>query len=174
LKTRYESPLAQPINKLTIKTMSDTELSAEAESREQTAIAEGRDARGRFTRGNPGRTHGTRTKATRAVEALLEGEAGALTRKAVEKALEGDVQALRLCLERLAPARKPEGRTVELPELAEAATPADQARAVVAAVATGQVPADVGKALLDGIASVCRIVEISEIEARLRALEEAK
>jgi hypothetical protein len=134
----------------------------------------GRDRAGRFAAGNGGKPRGARNRATRAVERMLEGEAGALTRKAVEKALEGDVQALRLCLERLCPARKPEGRTVELPELAEAATPANQARAVVAAVATGQVPADVGKALLDGIASVCRIVEISEIEARLRALEESK
>lgn len=151
--------------------MTGAEHSPEATDRQQAAIAEGRDARGRFAPGNAGRPVGTRTKATRAVEALLEGEAEALTRRAVEKALDGDVQALRLCLERLAPARKPEGRTVELPELAEAATPAEQARAIVAAVATGQVPADVGKALLDGIASVCRIVEISELEQRIAALE---
>jgi len=32
----------------------------------------------------------------------LEGEAEALTRKAVELALEGDVTALRLCLDRIA------------------------------------------------------------------------
>ena len=36
----------------------------------------------------------------RAAEALLDGEAEALTRKAIETALEGDVAALRLCLDR--------------------------------------------------------------------------
>jgi len=36
-----------------------------------------------------------------AVEALLDGEAKAIARKAVEKALEGDMAALRLCLERV-------------------------------------------------------------------------
>ena len=41
-----------------------------------------------------------------AAEALLDGEAEALTRKAVELALEGDTVALRLCLERLLPPRK--------------------------------------------------------------------
>lgn len=40
--------------------------------------------------GNPvGKPKGTRHKATQAAQVLLEGEAEALTRKAVEKALEG-------------------------------------------------------------------------------------
>lgn len=52
-----------------------------------------------------GRPQGSRNKATLAVEALLEGEAEALTRKAIERALEGDIQALRLCLERVCPVR---------------------------------------------------------------------
>ena len=34
---------------------------------------------------------------------LLDGEARALTRKAIERALAGDVTALRLCLERIVP-----------------------------------------------------------------------
>ena len=43
--------------------------------------------RGRpFAPGNPGRPKGARHKVSRAVEALLEGEAEALTRKAVEAA----------------------------------------------------------------------------------------
>jgi len=57
--------------------------------------------------GNPaGRPKGARSKTTLAVEALLEGQAEALTQKAIEKALEGDGVALRLCLERIAPAAK--------------------------------------------------------------------
>jgi hypothetical protein len=52
--------------------------------------------------GNPsGRPHGSRNKATLALEALLDGEGEAITRKAIEKALEGDTAALRLCLERI-------------------------------------------------------------------------
>src|SRR5215475_9848913 len=57
--------------------------------------------------GNPaGRPKGARNKSTLAAEALLDGEAEALTRKAVEMALGGDTVALRLCLERLVPPRK--------------------------------------------------------------------
>ena len=46
--------------------------------------------------GNPaGKPKGARNKATLAIEALLDGEAEALTRKAIERALEGDGVALK-------------------------------------------------------------------------------
>src|SRR5688572_33357264 len=59
------------------------------------------------TSGNPrGRPSGSRHKTTLAMEELLDGEAEKLTRKAVEMALAGDMVALRLCLDRITPARK--------------------------------------------------------------------
>ena len=65
---------------------------------------------GRFQKGqsgNPnGRPPGSRNKTTLAVDALLDGEAETLTRKAIELAKTGDVTALRLCLDRIAPVRK--------------------------------------------------------------------
>ena len=73
-------------------------------------VSTGRLQDGRFrpgVSGNPaGRLRGTKNRATKAAEELLEGEAEALTRKAVELALAGDTVALRLCLERLLPPRK--------------------------------------------------------------------
>jgi hypothetical protein len=49
---------------------------------------------------------GARNRATVAAERLLDGEADTLTRKAIELAKEGDTTALRLCIERILPARK--------------------------------------------------------------------
>ncbi len=66
----------------------------------------GRNTDGTFATGNPGKPKGARHRATQAALALPEGEAEALTRKAVEAALAGDVSALRLCLDRIAPPRK--------------------------------------------------------------------
>jgi len=52
--------------------------------------------------GNPkGRPKGSRNQATMIAEALLDGEAEAITRRLVDKALEGDTAALRLCFDRL-------------------------------------------------------------------------
>jgi hypothetical protein len=52
-----------------------------------------------------------------ATEALLDGEAEAITRVAVERAKEGDATALRLCLERILPPRKDRPVSFSLPNL---------------------------------------------------------
>jgi Family of unknown function (DUF5681) len=57
----------------------------------------GRNPDGRFAKGNSGNTgrpRGSRSRATLAAEALLDGEVEALTRKLIDKALEGDSAAL--------------------------------------------------------------------------------
>ena len=69
----------------------------------------GRNTAGQFTTGNTGRPRGSRNKITLATESLLQGQAEALTQTAVTKALEGDSVALRLCMERIAPAPKGSG-----------------------------------------------------------------
>src|SRR4051794_24922955 len=52
--------------------------------------------------GNPhGKPKGTRHRVTVAAETLLEGEAEAITRKAIELAKQGDGPALRLCMDRI-------------------------------------------------------------------------
>ena len=64
----------------------------------------GRNTAGKFTSGNSGRPKGARNKKTLAIKNLLEGQAEALTQTAIYKALDGDSMALRLCMERIAPA----------------------------------------------------------------------
>ena len=59
-----------------------------------------RNADGTFAVGNPGKPKGTRNRATRAIEKMLEGQSEALTQVAIDKALDGDTTALRLCLDR--------------------------------------------------------------------------
>jgi Family of unknown function (DUF5681) len=68
--------------------------------------------------GNPsGRPKGARNKTTIAIDALLENEAEALTRKVIELALDGNVLALRLCVERLTPPRRAQGVAFDLPKI---------------------------------------------------------
>jgi hypothetical protein len=74
--------------------------------------------------GNPsGRPKGARHRTTVAIEVLLEGEGEALTRKAIELAKAGDMQALRLCMDRLAPPRRDSPVVFDLPEMRRSATP---------------------------------------------------
>jgi hypothetical protein len=98
--------------------------------------------RGRpFTKGrsgNPtGKPRGARHRATLAAEALLDGEAEALTRKAIELALAGDPIALRLCLDRILPPRRERTLKFVLPELRSTADAGSAMAAILAAVAAG-------------------------------------
>jgi len=131
----------------------------------------GRDASGRFTHGNPGRPQGARHKATQAALALLEGEAEALTRQAVTMALAGDGAALRLCLERIAPPRKDAPLTLDLPPMRSAADAARAAAAALAAVTQGELTPTEAAQILGLIESYRRILETTELEARMAALE---
>ena len=84
--------------------------------------------------GNPkGKPKGARHKVTMAVEALFDNEAEVLSRKAIELAKEGDLTALRLCLDRICPPKKERSIYFDAPDLK---TPAD-ALAVIAAIARG-------------------------------------
>lgn len=122
--------------------------------------------------GNPaGRPKGARHKTTLAIEALLEGEAEALTRKAVEMALAGDMQALRLCMDRLAPPRKDRSVTFDLPPIETLEDLPKATRALMAAVATGELTpaeaAELGK-LVD---AHVKAIEATDLNRRLEALE---
>ena len=102
--------------------------------------------------GNPrGRPMGSRNNATLACEALLEGQAEALTQKAVDMALAGDPVALRICLERICPVRKDRPVTFALPPITSPRDAADIAAAVAEAVAAGQLTpseaAEIGKVI---------------------------
>ena len=124
--------------------------------------------------GNPaGRPAGTRNRATVAIEALLEGEAEAIGRKAVELALEGDSMALRLCMERIAPVRR--GRPVKF-SLPALEGPADLVKALgglLRATADGELSPEEAVAVATILETKRRAHETVEFEARLAALEKA-
>lgn len=123
--------------------------------------------------GNPaGKPKGTRHKATQAALTLLEGETEALTRKAVELALQGDTTALKLCLERIAPPLKPRAQSVTL-DMPPPDNLADTARAFVNAAAKGDLPPDIAAQLVSAVASVARVEEMETIKQRLESLERA-
>lgn len=134
----------------------------------------GRDTAGRFGPGNPGKPAGARHKATQAALVLLDGEAGALTRKAVEMALTGDTTALRLCLERITPPRRDVPVQFTLPRMETARDAAKAAGAVLEAVAAGELTPTEGAHLMGLVEAYRRTLETTELEARVAALEHGK
>jgi hypothetical protein len=126
---------------------------------------------GAFRPGNPGRPKGCRNRATLAALALLEGEAEALARKAIELALAGDTVALRLVLDRLLPKHRPVRLELPLRTLEDLDHATD---AISGALAEGSVTLDEVAALAGLVEARRRLLETTELERRLAALEQAQ
>lgn len=127
---------------------------------------------GRFKPGNPGKPKGARHRVTRAIEALLEGQHEALTKAAIDKALEGDTVALRLCLDRLAPPRRDAPVSIDLPPVKTAADAVSVSSAILASVTAGDVTPDEAGRVMALLTAHKAIVETGDLEQRIAALEE--
>jgi hypothetical protein len=103
--------------------------------------------------GNPaGRPRGSRNKTTMLMQNLLEDEAEAIARKAIEMAKAGDMAAIRVCMDRLAPARRGAAIFCELPPVETSGGAVAAMAAIIAAVAAGDVtPAEA--------ASLARVID---------------
>jgi hypothetical protein len=122
--------------------------------------------------GNPkGRPKGARNKTTLVVEALLDGEAEAITRKAIEKAKDGDMTAIRLCMDRLVPPVKDRPVTFEMPGIESAQDAAVAVGAVLRAVADGNLTPIEAAEVSKIVSTYVTALEASDLEKRIANLE---
>ena len=123
--------------------------------------------------GNPsGRPHGSRNRATLLAQALLDGEAEDVTRKAIELAKAGDPVALRLVLERLVPPRRERPIVFTLQEIKTVTDVPAAVNAVAQAVADGQLSPTEAQGLTSVIEAYRRAVETVDLDERVRRIEE--
>ena len=122
-------------------------------------------------RGNKGRVAGVKNRATIAAQKLLDGEAEALTRKAIELAKMGDIRALRLCFARLVPPRRHAPIQMELPRVETSADATLASREIVQSFARGDLTPDEAEVALKLILSLAGVLEIAELESRVAVLE---
>lgn len=125
--------------------------------------------------GNPkGKPKGCMNKATRAAMEMLDGEAEAVTRKVLDKALYGNPQALRIVFERIIPVRKEAPVSLSLPEITKAADVVTVQANILAAVAAGDITPGEGETLAKMAEGLRRSIETEELEQRITALEEGR
>ena len=128
----------------------------------------GRNTDGTFAIGNAGRPKGVRNKKTIAIKSLLEGQSEALTQTAITKALDGDSIALRLCMERIAPAPKDQPISFRLPRMLSALDASQAAGSVLTAVSEGELTPIEATRVMGLIDSYRRTLELTDIEHRFR------
>ena len=118
-----------------------------------------------------GRPRGAKNRTTLAVQGLLDGEAEGLTRVAVEKALAGDMAALRLCMDRILPVKRERTISLDLPALEGSQDSLRAVGTVLEAVGAGMITPSEGQAVTSLLEAHRRGYEIEELERRLEALE---
>lgn len=102
----------------------------------------------------------------------LASKLPAILESVVKAAIEGDMTAARLVLDRCLPALKPLEATIEGLAL-PTGTLTQQARDILASVSRGEVAPGQAAQLVASIGAVAKIAEVDELTARIEALEKA-
>jgi len=127
-----------------------------------------RTARGRpFAKGNPGRKPGSKNKTTLIGQALLKEAEEDLLRKAIGMARAGDGPMLKFLLDRILPKE----RCIELQPTNHDCDPVERCEAIVEAVSAGRITPTEAASLANVAGGHARIIELSEVDERLRAIE---
>jgi hypothetical protein len=122
--------------------------------------------------GNPaGKPKGAKDGRTE-MRALLQPHAEKLIQTAVNLALAGDVQALRICVDRIIPPVREDRLQIDLPPITDAAGCAEAQAAIMKAVASGELLPSQGDALAGLVEHRRKALDTSEMTKRLEAIEE--
>lgn len=137
-----------------------------------------RTHRGNFEKGasgNPaGRPRGSRNQATLALDRQLAEAGPILVQKLIEQAAGGNMQAMRLCLDRIIPRRRDCPVDLPLPPVKNAQDVATAFTEVTSAVATGQITPAEGESLAQILTLQGEALLAGDLEERIEALQHSE
>lgn len=119
------------------------------------------------TSGNPkGRTPTHLTAAK--VRKDLADDLPDILAKLIELAKQGDIQAIKLILDRVCPPIKPQAVPISLPV---SDSLAEQGNEIIRAIMQGQIPPDIGSQLITALSNQGKLIELQEMQERLQRIE---
>lgn len=131
-----------------------------------------RTSKGQFKKGVSGNPSGRpKSESTVLREKLIENSDKVFS-LLMEKLDEGDSAALKMCLDRLVPPLKAVTVPVEIDSIGD--TLSEKVHSVFTAATRGQVSSDTASHLINALAGVAKIQEISELEQRITELEKQR
>ncbi|WP_226996070.1 DUF5681 domain-containing protein [Candidatus Protochlamydia sp. W-9] len=102
----------------------------------------------KFQSGNPkGKAKGTKNKVTLAVESLLNGELENICRRLIQEALSGNMQAIKMILDRILPIKRDCSVTLDIPVLHNPADAIQSMALITQAVMRGDISPGEGESL---------------------------
>jgi hypothetical protein len=123
----------------------------------------------KFGRGRP---KGSRTRDTAPAKKLLEEYTPHLTRKLTAVALEGNAQALGICMERIMPPPRDAYVPINLPKIKSAGDVASAAEKVTRGIGKGVLSPSEGEMIMNVLESQSRVIESAGTEKRVEKLED--
>lgn len=133
-------------------------------------------ATGRFQKGssgNPrGKAKGTKNRATLAAEQLLQGELESICRRLIQEATSGNMQAIKMILDRVLPPKRNSYISFKLPDLDDSSGFLHAIDSVMKAVSQGNLSVEDAEALTKMIDIYIRAKEAYEYEERLSKIEQ--
>ena len=122
-----------------------------------------------FTKGKSGNPSGRPKKDTANLKPLLAKHGESVLQKVIDAALEGDLTACKLVLDRLYPAIKPQAMPVNVPV---GKTLPETGINIVTETMTGNVAPDIGASLITALSNQAKLVELTELSQQLARVEQ--
>lgn len=123
--------------------------------------------------GNPkGKIKGTKNKATRFIDSLMQSELNNISQKLIELAVAGNLQAIKLVLDRVMPAKTSRSIEIEIPKIENTTDALQAISTVIHAVGQGELTPNEGEAITKIIQSFTQTLQSYEFDQRLSTLEQ--
>jgi hypothetical protein len=123
--------------------------------------------------GNPaGRPRGARNKRTLAAESMFDREGDEIIRQLITLAKNGDIGAIRLCVDRICPRQKDRPVSFELPQMTTAADAVAAMGVIMQAIGDGDLSAHEAAELSKVIAGFSQTIVTADLEQRLGQVEQ--
>lgn len=133
-------------------------------------------AKGRFQKGcsgNPrGKAKGIKNRATLAAEQLLQGELESICRRLIQEATAGNMQAIKMILDRVLPPKRNSYISFKLPDLDDSSGVLSAIDYVMKALSRGNLSVEDAEALTKMIDIYIRAKETHDYEERLLKIEQ--
>lgn len=122
--------------------------------------------------GNPkGKPKGARNRSTLAAEQFLEASLEGVCRTIEQEALQGNMLAAKMILDRFLPTRKDRILKIDFPEIQDIEDILKALRSIVNAVGSGEISPSEGESLSKTLDMYVKAMETHQLESRLSQLE---
>jgi hypothetical protein len=123
--------------------------------------------------GNPaGRPRGARNRRSLAAESMFDRDGPEIIRQLIDLAKEGDIAAIRLCVDRICPRPRDRPVSFELPHVSTAADTIAAMGAIMEAIGDGDLSPHEAAELTKVVTGLSHAIVTAELEQRLRGVEE--